>query len=93
MGKHVAGGGRKVVSARNIPTIPLSALPVMATATASMATIRRNNAAFRQNMYLDNPTRFAQLYPDDPRSVELRRRAAARTGAALHGYSDDEIER
>ncbi len=93
MGKHVSGAGRKVIAARgSLPMVALDSLPVIASVTASQASVARRNADFKQNMYLDNPTRFAQLYPDDPRSIELRRWEELRR-TTFHGYREDEIER
>ena len=93
MGTKVSGGGRKTITARgSLPMASMDSLKVIASATASQATVARRNADFKQNMYLDNPTRFAQLYPDDPRSIELRRWEELKR-TTFYGYSEDEIER
>lgn len=50
-------------------------LTIDATYTASMATIARRNEEFMGKMRLDNPTRFAQLYPEqaDERTLAFQR--------------------
>ena len=52
MGKHVSGAGRKVIAARgSLPMVALDSLPVIASVTASQASVARRNADFKQNMY------------------------------------------